>query len=178
VTVVGGGSAVSSTVTADPVTPDSFYSLFLPTNAQTVTAQAAGLPDISTSITMSSGAVVRRDFNWQAVYADATLRTLALQGIPFSPVFSPSVVNYSVAVRPEVTHAVLAFAASQPGASLRFNGKLLGANVVTAAAELQPGANVLALDVTALDGKTRRTYTVTITRAPAADQIYLPQVRK
>jgi hypothetical protein len=178
VTVIGGGRAVSSTVTADPVTPDSFYSLFLPTNAQTVTAQASGLPDISTSVAVDNGAVVRHDFDWQAVYTDASLRALAPQGLTLAPVFSPAVVSYSVTVSHEVTQVVLAFAVNQPGATLRFNGVTLGSNAMTATADLQPGANTLALDVTALDGNTRRTYTVTVTRAPAPGRIYLPQVRK
>jgi hypothetical protein len=178
VTIAGAGQAVSSTVTADPRTPDSFYSLFLPAGVQTVTAAAPGLPAISITAPMTSGAVVGQDFNWQRVYADASLQSLALQGATLAPLFGPHVQHYSATVSYDVTNAALAFSLSQPGAAVHFNGVDLPPNTTTASAPLQVGVNVLVLEVTALNGQTQRTYTITITRAPAPRRLYLPALRK
>jgi hypothetical protein len=178
VMIAAGGGVVSSTVTADPRTPDSFYSLFLPAGFQTATAASPGLPAVSTTTSMTAGAVVRYDFNWQEVYADASLHTLAVQSTTLAPQFGPTALDYTVTVSYEVTRAVLAFAVNQPGAAVRFNGVELGPNATSAVAPLQVGVTVLTLEVTALDGTSRRIYTITISRAPMPRRLYLPVLRK
>jgi hypothetical protein len=178
VTIRSASQAVSSTVTADPVTPDSFYNLFLPVGTHGVTATAPGLPASTATITMSDKVVLRQDFNWKVVFTDASLRALATMIGQLVPLFSPGVLDYSLAVGHDVSSLGVSFAANQPGAAIRFNGIALPSGVTMASAELQPGVNVVTIEVTALDGKSTQTYTITVTRAMASDTLYLPDVRK
>jgi hypothetical protein len=174
----GMQDAVASAWTSDPAAPGAFYSLFLPVGTQVVTATAPGLPAIAATIAMRDEGVVLQDFDWQAAYADAALRTLAPAGGQLVPAFDPEIGEYSVVVDYAVSRVEIGFAARQAEAAVRYNGAALPPGAAAVTAELAPGRNVLTFDVRALDGVTQRTYTVTIVRAAWPAALYLPQLQR
>ena len=94
---------------------------------------------------------------------DATLSGLTLSGVTLSPAFGPDTHSYSAEVGSEVTTVTVSPTANHGGATyvIRLNGALDADGRVS----LGTGASVIAVVVTAGDGATRQTYTVTVTRA-------------
>ena len=85
--------------------------------------------------------------------------------------FDPDVRSYSATVSNDVTEITVVARARHSGATVTVNGGDPDTPV-----KLAVGGNAIAVVVTAEDGKTRRTYTVTVTREAAADGGTSPQV--
>ena len=90
--------------------------------------------------------------------ADATLSGLGLSGIDIG-LFATDTTAYAAVVGHDVTSTIVTATATHAAASVAISP---GSNVI-----LVEGANVIAVTVTAEDGTTTRTYTVTVTRAAA-----------
>ena len=93
---------------------------------------------------------------------DATLNALALSGINFGT-FSSGTTSYSAQVANSVSRTTVAPTVNHSGASyvIKRGGAIDADGVIV----LSVGANVITVEVTAQDGNTTRTYTVTVTRA-------------
>ena len=110
--------------------------------------------------------IFREDTNWApdgtlplqitAVSTDADLTSLALSSGTLSPAFSPAVTSYTARVD-NSTDNVIVSTSTNPGATA----------VVTGGSNLAVGDNTVTITVTAADGTTVKTYTVTVTRAAA-----------
>ena len=96
-----------------------------------------------------------------ALSSDATLSSLGLNTGPISPSFAPSVTGYTSTVSNLVTTVNVIAQPNHSGATAVVNS----GNPIT----LAVGANPVPVEVTAADGTTKITYTVTITRAPSSD---------
>ena len=110
----------------------------------TVTATHAGTSIGSATVTIHS------------ISHDATLGSLSLSGIEIGT-FSAAVTSYRASVANSVTATTVAATATHPAASV----SIRPGSAVT----LAEGENAIAVTVTAEDGTTRKTYTVTVTRA-------------
>ena len=77
--------------------------------------------------------------------------------------FDPDELSYSATVSHDVTEITVVARASHPSATVRVNGGPRDTPVALAV-----GENTIAVVVTTLDGRTRLTYTVTVTRGAAA----------
>ena len=100
--------------------------------------------------------------------ADATLSALSLSGVTLSPAFASGTVAYTASVGHAVTETTVMASASDANASVevKVNGVVDQDGVVP----LAVGAdNVITVVVTAQDGQTTQTYTVTVTRAGSSD---------
>ena len=97
-----------------------------------------------------------------ALANDATLSDLTLGGIDFGA-FGSATTSYTASVANEVTQTSVSLTANHSGASyvIKSGGEVDEDGVIT----LAEGSNVIAIEVTAEDGSTTRTYTVTVTRA-------------
>ena len=95
---------------------------------------------------------------------DATLRSLALSGVALT--FDPAVTGYTAAVANTVTETTVTPTANDDGATSVV--KLGGVADADGTVPLSVGGNVITIEVTAEDGNTARTYTITVTRAAAA----------
>ena len=95
---------------------------------------------------------------------DATLRSLALSGVALT--FDPAVTGYTAAVANTVTETTVTPTANDDGATSVI--KLGGVADADGTVPLSVGGNVITIEVTAEDGNTARTYTITVTRAAAA----------
>ena len=92
--------------------------------------------------------------------ADATLRALNLSGINLS--FDPATTRYTVEVENGVTETTVTPTANDPSST--FVIKLDGVKDSDGTVSLLAQSNVITVEVTAADGVTNQTYTVTITR--------------
>ena len=99
---------------------------------------------------------------------DATLSALTLSGIDFGT-FASGTASYSAQVANSVSQTTVAPTVKHSGASYVI--KLGGVTDADGVVALSVGSNVITVEVTAEDGETTQTYTVTVTRAapPSTD---------
>ncbi len=98
---------------------------------------------------------------------DATLSSLALSDVDFGA-FDAATADYTAAVAHDVTQTTVTATVNHAAAS--HTVQLDGTTDADGTVDLAAGANTITVTVTAEDGATTRTYTVTVTRAapPAA----------
>ena len=99
---------------------------------------------------------------------DATLSGLTLSGVDFGA-FDPATTGYTASVANDVDETTVTPTTNDDGATYAI--KLSGVAYADGTVSLTVGANVITIEVTAADGNTAKTYTVTITRAapPSTD---------
>ena len=95
---------------------------------------------------------------------DATLRGLEVSSGTLSPAFDPETTSYSVAVG----HTVAALRVTPQANNLRATVMVNGGSAATPVV-LAVGTNVIPVAVTAQDGVTTRSYTLTVVRAASSD---------
>ena len=99
--------------------------------------------------------------------AAATLSALSLSGVTLMPVFASGMTAYTASVANSVTETtVTATAVAGAAYEVKLNGVVDQDGVVPLAVG---SGNVIAVVVTAQDGKTTQTYTVTVTRAGSSE---------
>ena len=105
-----------------------------------------------------------------------TSATGTFSALALSPsTFSATTTSYTASVANSITHVKLTPTKAHTGASIKV-GKGTSLSAVTSGSEstaiaLDVGANAIKVEVTAEDGTTKRTYTVTVTRAGATPQV-------
>ena len=97
---------------------------------------------------------------------DAALSGLTLSGVDIGA-FDPATTGYAADVGHDVAESTVTAAVNDGGAS--YLVKLDGAADSDGVIPLAVGSNIIAVEVTAEDGETTQTYTVTVTRAAAPD---------
>ena len=97
-----------------------------------------------------------------------SLSVLSLSGVTLTPVFASGTTAYTASVTHDVTETTVSATAADAGAAfeVRLNGVVDQDGVVPLAVG---SGNVISVVVTAQDGETSQTYTVTVTRAGSAD---------
>ena len=103
-----------------------------------------------------------------AASTDASLSDLKMSGVNFGA-FSPETTSYTAEVANGVTRTTVTPTVNDSGADYVI--KVSGATDADGTVPLAVGSNVITVEVTAEDGQTIRTYTVTVTRAepPSTD---------
>ena len=104
--------------------------------------------------TTGNGFLIDNFTSYSGPVPDADLTSLSLSSGTLSPAFDPAVLAYSASVGSD-TNAVTVAAGTFPGATA----------VITGGSNLVVGSNVITITVTAGDGTTVKTYTVTVDRA-------------
>ncbi len=99
--------------------------------------------------------------------SNANLFGLALSGGTPNPGFAAGTVNYAASVAYGVTSITATPTREEANATIAVNGHATASGQPSAAISLDVGANVITVVVTAQDGTTQKTYTVTVTRAEA-----------
>ena len=89
---------------------------------------------------------------------DASLSSLTVSPGELSPAFSPDVTEYSVTVPGDTDRLTISAPANDDGATVSISGN----------ENLQMGENTVTCQVTAEDGETTRTYTLTVTKTDEA----------
>jgi len=101
---------------------------------------------------------------WQgfnSASSDATLSALSASGITLTPVFEGETTNYTANTSNSIRSTTISATASDGTAAISINGTTGTSKQVA----LDVGSNVITIEVTAEDGITTKTYTITIARA-------------
>ena len=100
--------------------------------------------------------------------SDASLSALTLSGIDFGT-FDSTTISYSASVANSVSQTTVTPTVNDSGASYVI--RLGGVTDADGTVSLSVGSNVITIEATAEDGQTKKTYTVTVTRAapPSTD---------
>ena len=112
----------------------------------------------------SASATASTNAATSAVSSDATLSNLTLSGVNFGA-FDPATTGYTASVANDVDETTVTPTTNDGGATYEI--KLGGVADGDGTVELSVGSNVITVEVTAEDGVTTETYTVTVTRATA-----------
>jgi N-acetylneuraminic acid mutarotase len=100
----------------------------------------------------------------RAASTNANLSALALSSGTLSPTFATGTTSYTASVSNETTSITLTPTLSDATATLKVNGTAVTSGSASSAISLSVGSNTINILVTAQDGSTTRTYTVTIIR--------------
>jgi len=100
---------------------------------------------------------------------DATLSNLTLSTGTLSPAFASATTSYTASVANTVTSLTLTPATTNAAATVKVNGTAVTSGSASGAIALNVGPNTVTTVVTAQDGATTKTYTVTVTRAPSTN---------
>jgi gliding motility-associated-like protein len=122
-----------------------------------ITAIGAASPNYTISVTGGTLTVLAS--------TDATLSALAVSTGTLSPSFDPAVNSYGVTVGNTITTISLTPAITEATATATVNGAAVNSGNTSAAIPLTVGDNPIPVVVTAQDGSTANTYTVTVTRS-------------
>jgi uncharacterized repeat protein (TIGR02543 family) len=134
---------------AKPLPPEGYF--FVGWYADSVSWSKSW--DFATDLVVSDTTLYAK---WEVVSADATLSSLTVSEGTLSPAFDPATTAYTLSVPNSVSSISIAAVANH--AEARVSG--------AGSKELSEGANTISIVVTAEDGITTKTYTVTITRQP------------
>jgi gliding motility-associated-like protein len=105
----------------------------------------------------------------RAASAIATLANLTLSSGTLNPVFASSILNYTASVSNAITSITLTPTTSVNTATIKVNGITVASGTASGTIALNVGPNTITTVVTAQNGTTTNTYTVTVTRAPSAN---------
>lgn len=129
---------------------------------------AVGANVISTTVTAQNGSAYTYTVTvTRAASTDASLSSLAISNGTLSPGFVSSTTSYTVNVDNSVSSITLLPTTNQSNAAVTVNGITVASGNASAPVNLAVGSNIITTVVTAQDGSTTQTYTVTVTR-PAA----------
>jgi hypothetical protein len=99
---------------------------------------------------------------------DSTLSQLVSSSGTLSPTFAGGTLAYSISVGNSVTSITLTPTLSESHGSIQVNGTSVTSGQASSALSLSVGSNVVLVEVTAQDGFSTTSYTVTVTRAGSA----------
>jgi gliding motility-associated-like protein len=100
--------------------------------------------------------------------ADATLANLAISSGTLQPGFSSGTIDYTASVENTVTSISVTPTTADTTATIKVNGAKVTSGTASTAYTLAVGDNVITTIVTAQDGRTTETYTVTVNRAQSS----------
>jgi gliding motility-associated-like protein len=176
------GASVANNITLVTLTPTtSDANATVTVNGNAVTSGSAsgsvslgvGSNTITTIVTAQDGSTVLTYSVTvtRAASNDAGLSALALSSGTLSPAFATATASYTASVANSVTSLTVTPTTSQANAITTVNGTTVTSGNASAAIALNVGSNIITTIITAQDGSTQKTYTVTVTRAgsPNAD---------
>ena len=100
----------------------------------------------------------------RAESADATLSPLSLCGVTQLPVFASGIAAYTASVANGVAETTVAATASDANVSVEVTPEDADDQTLGDQVNLAVGETAISVEVTAEDGETTQTYTVTVTR--------------
>ncbi|HEY9534794.1 MAG TPA: gliding motility-associated C-terminal domain-containing protein, partial [Mucilaginibacter sp.] len=99
--------------------------------------------------------------------SNASLDNLSASAGPFTPPFDQTISNYVIDVPYSVDHTTVTPVMGDRTATIKVNDKQVSNGAASQNIQLSVGTNVVEIVVIAQDDVTKRTYTITINRAPA-----------
>ena len=171
---VGNGT---TSVTVTPTTDDAGASVKV--NGTTVASGSAsgaialtvGFNAINTAVTAADGVTMQTYTVTvkRAASSNAKLLTLTTSNGALTPAFNNTVTSYTKSVGNTVTGITITPTVVDATATITVNGTTVASGSASGNIALAVGSNVINTVVTAQDGVTKITYTITVTRGPSAD---------
>jgi len=166
-------SNATLSMTVKPVTSDPNATLTIngaPATSGTVSAPislAVGSNTVSIAVTAQDGTTTKTYTITvtRALSPNADLVRIGSSVNPLSPLFASTTTDYSIFVPGTTTSMTVKPVTSEPNATIKVNGVALASGTVSAPIALAPGNNAIVVAVTAQDGVTTKTYTITVNRA-------------
>jgi len=130
-----------------------------------------GANTITTVITAQDGVTTKTIIITvnKAPSTNAGLANITLSSGTLTPVFATATASYTASVGNAATSITVTPATNDGSATVQINGVPVANGSESPAIPLTVGANTITLVVTAQDGKTTKTYTVVVTRAPSSN---------
>jgi len=134
---------------------------------------AVGANTITTVLTAQDGTTTKTVIITvnRALSNDANLSALKISTGTLSPVFSPTGITYTASVAHTVTSITVTPTTDDAAATVKVNGTAVTSGTSSAAIPLVVGANAIKVVITAPNGTTTQTYTITVTRGPSTDAL-------
>ncbi|HYF37818.1 MAG TPA: choice-of-anchor D domain-containing protein, partial [Prosthecobacter sp.] len=164
--VIGGTNAADFSVSSVPASPVSASGST--TFQVTFNPSASGLRSATLSIANNDADEDPYNFSIQGtgtVTANADLSNLAISAGTLAPAFVSGTTGYSASVPNTVASLTATPTAADANAAITVNGIGVSSGTASGAIALTVGDNTITTVVTAQDGTTTKTYTVTVTRA-------------
>ncbi len=170
---------VTTNIALTPVATDSAATVKVNGVAINSGATSAGIPlsvgnnTVTTTVTAQDG-VTTQTYSVtvnRAASSVATLSNLIPSQSSLSPVFSPATFGYSTSVPNSTTNIALTPSATDANATIKVNGSIVASGITSADIPLSVGNNTIITQVTAQDGISKQTYTVTVNRAPSSNAL-------
>jgi len=169
---VAVANAVTS-ITVTPTTSDAYAAVKV--NGTTVTSGtpsaaiplSAGANTVTVAITAPDGSVTKTytfTVN-RAKSTNANLAGLIISKGTLTPAFAPATTSYTASVANSVTGITVKATVAESTATIKINGTAVASGAVSPNIPLAVGSNTINTVVTAGDGTTTKTYTVTVSRA-------------
>ena len=179
-TVVGYTASVANTVTGITLTPTATdAAAVIKVNTKAVTSGKAsttiplalGANTISVVVTETGKTTVTYTLNVTRVPSvNDNLSAISLSaGAVIVPIFKATALTYTASVANTVTGITETPTAADATSVITVNGVVVASGKASASIPLVSGSNIISTVVTAQDGKTTQTYTVTVTRTPLAN---------
>ena len=173
-------AAVGNGITSITLTPTaSAATSAIKVNGTTVLSGAASAalplivgPNTITTVVTAQDGVTKQTYTvvvTRAGSANAKLLSLTTSSGAVSPAFSNTVTSYTRSVANTVTSITITPATVDPTATITVNGTAVTSGAASAGINLNVGSNLINTVVTAQDGTTKITYTITVTRATSSD---------
>jgi len=167
-------ASVANSVTSITVTPvRTQANATITVNGTSVTSGAAsgsislnvGSNTITVVVTAQDGATTKSyTVSVTRLSNDATLSALALSSGTLSPSFASGTTSYTASVANSVTSITVTPTRTQANATITVNGNSVTSGSASGSISLSNGSNTITVVVTAQDGSTTKSYTVTVTR--------------
>ena len=101
----------------------------------------------------------------RAASNNSALSSLITSNGILNPSFSPTNLNYSTSVSNGISNITVTPTSADPTATITVNNVIVNSGTSSANISLSEGSNIITTVVTAQDGITKQTYTITVTRA-------------
>ncbi|OQP62138.1 hypothetical protein A3860_29765 [Niastella vici] len=113
------------------------------------------------------------DFSLTPANPDATLSALAISAGSLTPTFSSSTTSYTASVANGISSITVTPTATNASAAITVNSTSVVSGNASAPISLAVGSNIITTVVTAPDGISSQTYTITVTRAASVPTVIL-----
>ncbi|WP_375105294.1 cadherin-like beta sandwich domain-containing protein [Paenibacillus sp. RS8] len=167
-----------SSITVTPTVAEAGASVKV--NGTTVTSGAAsgaiplaeGANPISIEVTAADGKATKTytvtlTREAPVLSTNADISSLTLSSGNLTPTFASGTTSYTASVANSVSSITATPTLAEAGASVKVNGTAVTSGAASDAIALAEGVNPITIEVTAVDGKATKTYTVTLTREAA-----------
>ena len=150
-------SSVGVMTGSTPVTTEFTVPASVPNGPYSLVVVANGIASNSVPFTKGS------------VSGNANLSNLVLSTGTLLPVFASGTISYAANVSNATTSLIVTPTLADNTATVKVNGVTVASGSASGAISLAVGTNMVATVVTAQDGTTTKTYTLTVTRAPSSN---------